>query len=87
MCPSGMPAASALATAGRRVLLVEHNTGHGGTGLFESCIPSRILHESARRLRTMPHAAESGLRLPPGGSRIDWQVIFARKDVLLEQRA
>ena len=64
--PGGTPAAMALASAGRRVLLVERGAGLGGTCLFEGCIPSKILRESAQRLRAIKRAEEFGLQLPAG---------------------
>ena len=41
--PGGTPAAMALASAGKRVVLVEKGEGLGGTCLFEGCIPSKII--------------------------------------------
>ncbi|HVC11752.1 MAG TPA: NAD(P)/FAD-dependent oxidoreductase [Burkholderiales bacterium] len=85
--PGGTPAAMALAGAGRRVLLVEKGAGLGGTCLFEGCIPSKILHESARRLEAIKHAGEFGLRLAPGEIRVDWKAVMARKTAILGRRA
>ncbi len=85
--PGGTPAAMALAAAQRHVLLVERGAGLGGTCLFEGCIPSKILYESAQRLRAIRRAAEFGLCLSPGEPHIDWQAIVARKDAVLRQRA
>lgn len=85
--PGGTPAALALAAAGRRVLLVERGAGLGGTCLFEGCIPSKILHESARRLQMIRHAAEFGLHVPAGDIRVDWQAIMARKEAILRRRS
>jgi pyruvate/2-oxoglutarate dehydrogenase complex dihydrolipoamide dehydrogenase (E3) component len=64
--PGGTPAAMALAGSGRRVLLVEKGAGLGGTCLFEGCIPSKILRESASRLQAVRRAQEFGLRVPAG---------------------
>lgn len=85
--PGGTPAAMALAAGRRRVLLVEEGEGLGGTCLFEGCIPSKILHESARRLQAIRRAAEFGLQLPAGDVRIDWQVIMRRKAAILQGRS
>ncbi len=85
--PGGTPAAMALAAEGRRVRLVEKGTGLGGTCLFEGCIPSKILHESARRLLAIRSAAEFGLRVPAGEIGIDWNAIMERKATILNRRA
>ena len=85
--PGGTPTATALATHGKRVLLVEQGPGLGGTCLFEGCIPSKILRESARRLRDIRKAADFGLCLASADTRIDWYAIQQRKRVILRQRA
>ena len=84
--PGGTPAAMALASGGRRVLLVEKGTGLGGTCLFEGCIPSKILRESAYRLQAIRDAATFGLRLPAGDIAIDWRTIMQRKAIILHRR-
>ena len=85
--PGGTPTAMALASAGRRVLLVEKGAGLGGTCLFEGCIPSKILHESARRLQAIRRAQEFGLKIPAGEIGVDWNVIMQRKAAILQRRA
>lgn len=85
--PGGTPAAMALASSGRRVLLIEKGAGLGGTCLFEGCIPSKIFHESARRLQAINRAREFGLDLPAGEIHIDWNAIMQRKAAILQQRA
>jgi len=85
--PGGTPAAMALADAGRSVLLVEKGLGLGGTCLFEGCIPSKILRESASRLQAIRHAQEFGLRIPAGEIGIDWGAIMKRKAAILRGRA
>jgi dihydrolipoamide dehydrogenase len=85
--PGGTPAALVLAAGRRRVLLVEQGSGLGGTCLFEGCIPSKILHESARRLQAIQRAAEFGLRIPAGDIRVDWPAVMARKAAILRHRA
>lgn len=85
--PGGTPAAMALASAGRSVLLVEKGAGLGGTCLFEGCIPSKILYESAQRLRGIRRAETFGLRVPAGEVGVDWAAIMARKAAILQQRA
>jgi dihydrolipoamide dehydrogenase len=85
--PGGTPAAMALAGGGRRVLLIEKGAGLGGTCLFEGCIPSKILHESAHRLQAIRRAQEFGLNVPAGEIRIDWNAIMQRKAAILRHRA
>ena len=85
--PGGTPAAMALASAGRRVLLVEKGAGLGGTCLFEGCIPSKILRESAQRLQAIRHAREFGLLVPAGEIGVDWGAIMRRKTEILHRRA
>ena len=85
--PGGTPAAMALASAGRHVLLIEKGKGLGGTCLFEGCIPSKILRESAERLNAIRHSQEFGLRLPEGKIEIDWHAIMGRKATILKRRA
>jgi len=85
--PGGTPAAMALASAGRRVLLVEKGAGLGGTCLFEGCIPSKILHESAQRLQAIRCAKKFGLHLPAGEVEIDWDAIMRRKAAILQHRS
>jgi dihydrolipoamide dehydrogenase len=85
--PGGTPAAMALASAGRRVLLVKKGAGLGGTCLFEGCIPSKILRESARRLQAIGRAQDFGLHIPAGEVGVDWSGIMRRKAAILRGRA
>jgi dihydrolipoamide dehydrogenase len=85
--PGGTPLAEALAVAGLKVLLVEKGSGLGGTCLFEGCIPSKILWETARRLRELKAARNFGIDLPPGEVRLDWARLIARKTQILRQRS
>lgn len=85
--PGGTPTAMALASAGKSVLLVEKGSGLGGTCLFEGCIPSKILRESARRLREIREATDFGLCLPTLDVRVDWYAIQQRKRAILKRRS
>jgi len=85
--PGGTPTAMALASAGKQVLLVESGDGLGGTCLFEGCSPSKIMRESARRLRELREAADFGLRLPTLDVRLDWSAIQERKRTILQHRS
>jgi dihydrolipoamide dehydrogenase len=85
--PGGTPTAMALASAGKQVLLVEKGEGLGGTCLFEGCIPSKVLRESARRKRELEEAMAFGLCLPPGELHVDWSAIQERKRAILKRRS
>lgn len=85
--PGGTPTAMALASAGKQVLLVESGDGLGGTCLFEGCIPSKIMRESARRLRELREAADFGLCIPTQDVRLDWSAIQERKQSILQRRS
>ncbi|MBE0620530.1 MAG: NAD(P)/FAD-dependent oxidoreductase [Burkholderiales bacterium] len=85
--PGGTPAAMALAQAGKKVLLIEAGAGLGGTCLFEGCIPSKILRETARRLSDIAGAAQFGVDLPRELVRLDWQKVQARKRAILQRRS
>ena len=85
--PGGTPAAMALATAGKSVLLVEKGQGLGGTCLFEGCIPSKIFRESARRLRELKQAKEFGLCLPTQDVTLNWSAVLQRKRTILKHRS
>ncbi|HEC06722.1 MAG TPA: NAD(P)/FAD-dependent oxidoreductase [Thiolapillus brandeum] len=85
--PGGTPVASALASAGKQVLLVEKGAGLGGTCLFEGCIPSKIFRESARRLRELQESGDFGLCMPTRDVHLDWSAIQERKQVILHLRS
>ena len=69
------------------LLLVEAGAGLGGTCLFEGCIPSKILRESARRLLDVRRAQEFGLQIPAGEIGVDWGAVMKRKAAILRGRA
>ncbi|VAW56835.1 Dihydrolipoamide dehydrogenase [hydrothermal vent metagenome] len=85
--PGGTPAAMALASAGKSVMLVEKGQGLGGTCLFEGCIPSKIFRESARRLRELKEAEQFGLCLPSHDVTVNWSAVLERKRSILQQRS
>ncbi len=85
--PGGTPVATALAEAGKQVLLVEKGAGLGGTCLFEGCIPSKIFRESARRLRELRESSDFGLCLPTKDVHLDWGAIQERKQSILHLRS
>ncbi len=85
--PGGTPAAMALASAGKSVMLVEKGQGLGGTCLFEGCIPSKIFRESARRLRELKEAGQFGLCLLSQDVTVNWSAVLERKRSILQQRS
>ncbi len=85
--PGGTPAAMALASMGKQVILVEAGSGLGGTCLFEGCIPSKILRESAHRLNEIRQADEFGLCLPSLDVGVNWSAIMQRKEDILQKRS
>jgi len=85
--PGGTPAAMALASAGKSVMLVEKGQGLGGTCLFEGCIPSKILRETARRLRELKQAQQFGLCLPTQDVSVNWSAVQQRKHSILAKRS
>jgi len=85
--PGGTPTAMALAAAGKAVVLIEKGAGLGGTCLFEGCIPSKIIRESARRLRELREASDFGLCLPTQDVSINWSAILERKRNILKRRS
>ncbi len=48
--PGWTPAAMCLAQNGKRVTLIDERTRPGGECLFEGCIPSKILEQTALRM-------------------------------------
>ena len=85
--PGGTPAAMALASSRKSVLLVEKGEGLGGTCLFEGCIPSKIFRESTRRLREINESEKFGLCLPTQDIKVNWSAILERKRAILRQRS
>jgi len=85
--PGGTPAAMALASAGRRVVLVNDGPGLGGTCLFEGCIPSKIFRETAHRYRAALAAGAFGITLPEAPAGLDWSVVMKRKQEILMKRS
>ncbi|RMD69075.1 MAG: NAD(P)/FAD-dependent oxidoreductase, partial [Gammaproteobacteria bacterium] len=85
--PGGTPAALALARAGKHVMLVEKGPGLGGTCLFEGCIPSKILWESAAKCRLYRGLPAFGLHPPQGEPALDWGAVMARKRAILARRS
>jgi pyruvate/2-oxoglutarate dehydrogenase complex dihydrolipoamide dehydrogenase (E3) component len=78
---AGNPLASALADAGRTVILVEE--AHlGGSCVNYGCVPTKTLLASSERMHQVRTAAELGIRLS-GEATVDMPAVIARKDALL----
>ena len=78
---AGNPLATALAEAGRTVILVEKD--HlGGSCVNYGCVPTKTILASAERMHQVRTAGELGIRL--GGTvEVDMPAVIARKDALL----
>jgi pyruvate/2-oxoglutarate dehydrogenase complex dihydrolipoamide dehydrogenase (E3) component len=80
---AGNPLATALAEAGRTVILVEE--AHlGGSCVNYGCVPTKTLLASAERLHQVRTASELGIRLA-GEATVDMPFVIARKDALLAE--
>ncbi|QKG55424.1 mercuric reductase [Hymenobacter sp. BRD128] len=78
---AGNPLATALAEAGRTVILVEE--AHlGGSCVNYGCVPTKTILASAERLHQVRTAAALGIRLG-GEATVDMPAVIARKDALL----
>ena len=78
---AGNPLATALAEAGRTVILVEE--AHlGGSCVNYGCVPTKTILASAERLHQVRTAGELGIRLG-GVAEVDMPAVMARKDALL----
>lgn len=83
---SGPFLAEKLASAGRRVALVERRW-LGGTCVNDGCMPTKTMVASARAAFVTRNAARWGV-VTEGAVRIDWDVVRARKNAIIaESRA
>ena len=82
---AGVPLASRLAAAGKRVVVVER--GHvGGTCVNAGCTPTKMLVASARAAHVVRTSARLGVRV--GEVTVDFAAVMARKsDVVRRWRA
>ena len=78
---AGNPLATALAEAGRTVILVEE-AQLGGSCVNYGCVPTKTILASAERMHQVRTAGELGIRLS-GAAEVDIPAIIARKDALL----
>jgi dihydrolipoamide dehydrogenase len=83
--PGGYASALYAASAGLTVALVEQGKV-GGTCLHRGCIPAKALLHAAEVFRTVNHAAEHGVKLPPGVTpEPDWPAANTRKTGIVNQ--
>lgn len=78
---AGNPLATALAEAGRTVMLVEE-AQLGGSCVNYGCVPTKTLLASAERMHQVRTAGELGIRLG-GVAEVNMPAVVARKDALL----
>jgi pyruvate/2-oxoglutarate dehydrogenase complex dihydrolipoamide dehydrogenase (E3) component len=78
---AGPGVAGYLASAGRRVALVEADKA-GGTCLNRGCRPTKALRASARVAQLARTAGRHGVRT--GGVTVDFAAVMARKDALID---
>ena len=79
---AGVPLASRLAEAGRRVLLVERKN-LGGTCVNYGCTPTKTMVASARAAHVARHAGRLGVET--GKVRVDLGAVIERKNAVVRQ--
>lgn len=77
---AGNPLATALAEAGRQVILVEE-AQLGGSCLNYGCVPTKMLLASATRAHEIRQAAQLGID-PEAAPKVDMPAVMARKNEL-----
>lgn len=80
---SGPFLAQKLASAGRRVALIERRW-LGGTCVNDGCMPTKTMVASARAAWVVRNAARWGV-VQGGEVRVDWEVVRARKDAIVTE--
>ncbi|MCY0886489.1 MAG: dihydrolipoyl dehydrogenase [Firmicutes bacterium] len=81
----GYPAAFRLARHGQQVLMVDEKGNLGGHCLYEGCIPSKAIRESARLLARSQHTATYGLAYAVTSAR-PWEGARAYKEQVQTRR-
>jgi pyruvate/2-oxoglutarate dehydrogenase complex dihydrolipoamide dehydrogenase (E3) component len=79
---AGVPLATRLAAAGKRVVIVERGE-LGGTCINSGCTPTKTMIASARAAHVARTAARLGVH--PGAVEIDFPAIVARKDAIVHR--
>src|SRR5215218_91197 len=82
---AGVPLATRLAAAGKRVLLAER-AALGGTCVNVGCIPTKTLIASARAAHVARTAGDYGVAVT-GEIRVDMAQVKARKDSVVRDSA
>ena len=84
--PGGTPAAMHLASAGKKVLLVEKSGRLGGACLFVGCIPSKIIRRSAEEYALLMRSSLLESRSLDDPATI-WKEIRRKMDRILAMRS
>ena len=77
------PAAFRLAKAGRSVVMVDPKGVMSGNCLYEGCVPSKAIRETAEIYQSQQRFAERGL---PGSVRVDFAKVVTHKDAIQARR-
>ncbi len=79
---AGVPLATRLAAAGKRVIVVERGN-LGGTCVNVGCTPTKTLVASARAAHVARTAARFGVQV--GEVKVDFAAVMARKDAIVQR--
>lgn len=79
---AGVPLATRLAAAGKRVLVIERGA-LGGTCVNDGCTPTKTLVASARAAHVAHTCGRLGVRVSEVG--VDFAAVMARKDAIVER--
>ena len=80
---AGIPLATKMASAGKKVALIEKKP-FGGTCVNDGCTPTKAYLASARRIWEARHGEQLGIVIPQG-ARADLKKIRQRKDDLVQE--
>jgi pyruvate/2-oxoglutarate dehydrogenase complex dihydrolipoamide dehydrogenase (E3) component len=79
---AGVPLATRLAAAGKRVVIIERGKP-GGTCVNEGCTPTKTLVASARAAHVARTAERLGVRV--AGLTVDFAAVMARKEAIVQR--